>query len=195
MNMMSLIPKNVLANYCFAELEQHEYLNWSIQTLFNIYCQCCGSIKTRIDEYSEIKCFEELKLNQIENKLKRKMEISSICLIKNLHTLIKCIQRVEDNNEVVFLGKQKSSNRANASAKRTSYFGVSKNGPNWQTLISINKKKTYVGTFMTEREAGEAYDFYSMLLHGSKALTNFTYSKLQVENLINNYRWLVDRDY
>ena len=123
---------------------------------------------------------------------KNKSKISDINLENHLQKLIEFVRQIDDDNKVVFSGKQKSVTRANASIKRTSYFGVSKNGPNWQTLISISKKKTYVGTFATEREAGAAFDFYSMLLHRSRALTNFKYTKRQIEDLISHFNYLFE---
>ena len=127
-------------------------------------------------------------------KPKKKARISDLDFTDHFQKLKEFMGLINDNNEVVFSGKQKSSSRANTSSKRTSYFGVSKNGPNWQSLISINKKKTYVGTFMTEREAGEAFDFYSMLLHRSGALTNFSYTKSQIERLILRFSYLLNQD-
>ena len=97
------------------------------------------------------------------------------------------------DNSIIFFRKYKSLNRVNRSLKRTSYFGVSKNGPNWQTLITINKKKTYVGTFMTEKEAAKVYDFYSMVLKCEVAKTNFNYTKNQALELVNKYEYLIDR--
>ena len=127
-------------------------------------------------------------------KPKKKARISDLDFTNHFQKLNEFVRLIKDNEEIVFSGKQKSSSRANASSKRTSYFGVSKNGPNWQTLISINKKKTYVGTFMTEREAGEAFDFYSILLNKSGALTNFSYTKSQIERLILRFCYLLNQD-
>ena len=98
-----------------------------------------------------------------------------------------------DNDSTIYFGRLKAKTRANASAKRTSYYGVSKNGPHWQSLISINKKKTYVGTFMTEKEAAEAYDFYSMVLKCETAQTNFSYTKEKAQQLVSKYSHLIDR--
>ena len=125
---------------------------------------------------------------------KKKARVSDLDFTNHFQKLKDFVRQINDDNKILFSGKQKSSSRANASAKRTSYFGVNKNGPNWQSLISINKKKTYVGTFMTEREAGEVFDFYSMLLHRSGALTNFSYTKSQIERLILRFCYLLKED-
>ena len=127
-------------------------------------------------------------------KPKKKARISDLDFTNHFIKLKEFLRLIDENNEVVFSGKQKSSSRANASSKWTSYFGVSKNGPNWQSLISINKKKTYVGMFMTELEAGEAFDFYSMLLHRSGAFINFSYTKSQIERLILRFSYLLIQD-
>ena len=70
------------------------------------------------------------------------------------------------------------------SNRRSAYIGVFKNGPNWQSLISIDKKKTYIGTYLTEIEAARAFDYYSILLHGLTAVTNLDYSKRDILELI-----------
>ena len=38
------------------------------------------------------------------------------------------------------------------------YVGVYKSGGNWRAQIKVNKKKEYLGTFVTQREAALAYD-------------------------------------
>ena len=127
-----------------------------------------------------------------EIKSQKKSRIETINLKQNFYNLIRYLSFV-DNSNLVYFGKQKGSNRVNESSKRTSFIGVSKNGPHWQTLISINKKKTYIGTFLTEREAGEAYDFYSMVLNCEKAGTNFSYTKEQSLDLVSKFSYLIDR--
>jgi hypothetical protein len=62
------------------------------------------------------------------------------------------------------------------------------NGDNWQALITINKKKTYLGTFLTEKEGALVFDFYSILLHSLDARTNFFYTKQNICDMIENYK-------
>ena len=69
--------------------------------------------------------------------------------------------------------KNTSGKRRNSSGRRSKYIGVSKNNQNWQVLITVANSKKYIGTFLTEKEAAIAYDFYSIALHGAKATTNF----------------------
>jgi len=61
------------------------------------------------------------------------------------------------------------------------------NGPHWQALISIKKKKTYIGTYLTQELAAKAYDFYCMLIHSLRAKTNFTYTRAEVDAMISTY--------
>ena len=64
------------------------------------------------------------------------------------------------------------------------FRGVSRNGNQWQVLIMVNKKKRYVGSYSKEEEAARAYDKVALQNHGSKAKTNFDYTKQEVENIL-----------
>jgi hypothetical protein len=64
------------------------------------------------------------------------------------------------------------------------YRGVSRNGNQWQVLIMVNKKKRYVGSYSKEEEAAKAYDKVALQNHGTKAKTNFDYTKKEVENIL-----------
>ena len=88
---------------------------------------------------------------------------------------------------IIVHGKRKAERMSN-SRRRSTFIGVSRNGPNWQSMISVDKQKFYIGTYRTEREAAIAFDFYSMMAHGPNARTNFSYSKDSIKNMISNYR-------
>jgi len=64
------------------------------------------------------------------------------------------------------------------------FRGVSRNGNQWQVLIMVNKKKRYVGSYSKEEEAAKAYDKVALQNHGSKAKTNFDYTKQEVESIL-----------
>ena len=55
-------------------------------------------------------------------------------------------------------------------------IGVSKNGKKWQAVIKDQKKKRYIGLYSNIEEAGRAFDKETMLMHGTKARTNFDYT-------------------
>ena len=144
-------------------------------------------------------CSEKDHENIEETKIKEKCMISSKRVPKvklmnfdiSMEKLIEVIDMFQNPKWVLFAGNRKGSKRINASLKRTSFIGVSKNGPNWQSLITINSKKTYIGTYMTEIEAAKAYDFYWMLIHNLNAKTNFAYTKEEVHQLISTFNHLI----
>ena len=79
------------------------------------------------------------------------------------------------------------SNDVNSDAKKrrgSKFRGVSRNGNQWQVLIMVNKKKRYVGSYSKEEEAAKAYDKVALQNHGSKAKTNFDYTKKEVEEIL-----------
>ena len=142
-----------------------------------------------INKTESIEKIEEIEEQKVS--FQRVPRIKLINLKKNLQELIESIDMIPNPRCVIFTGNQKGSNRANASIKMTSFIGVSKNGPNWQSLITINKKKTYVGTYMTEIKAAKAYDFYWMVTRWMRAQTNFTYTKEGVHRLIKEFIYLI----
>lgn len=50
-----------------------------------------------------------------------------------------------------------------------------------------NLRKRYIGSISSEQEAARLYDYYAILTHGLNAKTNFSYTKLQVQNLVKKY--------
>lgn len=64
------------------------------------------------------------------------------------------------------------------------YRGVSRNGNQWQVLIMINKKKSYIGSYSTEEKAAKEYDVVALCNHGKKAKTNFYYTPEEIEKII-----------
>uniref|UniRef100_A0A7S3NFD0 AP2/ERF domain-containing protein n=1 Tax=Euplotes harpa TaxID=151035 RepID=A0A7S3NFD0_9SPIT len=92
-------------------------------------------------------------------------------------------------NKTVVEGKAKSASRArSASQSRSQFIGVSKNGDKWQALITVNKRKTYIGSYSCEQHAAVAFDFYSIVLHYFTATTNFSYAKQDVIDMIANFK-------
>lgn len=55
-------------------------------------------------------------------------------------------------------------------------------------MISLNKKKAYIGTYQEEKDAALSFDFYAILIHGLNAKTNFTYNKSQILSMIFWFR-------
>ena len=89
--------------------------------------------------------------------------------------------------DYVILAKNKSFRVSRSGREISRYIGVSKNGPNWQALICINKHKTYIGSFDTQIEAAKAFDMYSILINDLGAKTNFSYTKKDLLKIISDY--------
>jgi hypothetical protein len=84
-------------------------------------------------------------------------------------------------------GKYRTGKNKNNELTRYSLFrGVSKNGSKFQTLIMVNRKKKYAGTFKSEEEAARRYDKVALQYHGTKAKTNFQYSQDEVEEILKD---------
>uniref|UniRef100_A0A7S3NFF3 AP2/ERF domain-containing protein n=1 Tax=Euplotes harpa TaxID=151035 RepID=A0A7S3NFF3_9SPIT len=97
------------------------------------------------------------------------------------------MNKIDSELEVLVHGRTKSAVGPTASRRRSQYIGVFKNGANWQALITINKRKVYIGTYATELQAARAFDFHSLLLHGILATTNFDYCKEEIVGLAERY--------
>ena len=89
---------------------------------------------------------------------------------------------------LVQANKKSESKVGSVSNKRSSFIGVSRNGVNWQALITINKRKIYIGSYESEKDAAVAFDFFSILLHSFTAKVNFSYTRDKVEEMIWNYK-------
>lgn len=118
----------------------------------------------------------------------KKLNIDENYLELKIHELVETLNMaVSDPNTIVIFGKKKNERKAN-SLRRSNFIGVSKNGPNWQAMISILKRKAYIGTFTDEQEAGLAFDFYSILIHKLDAKTNYNYTKAQIMEMLYSFR-------
>ena len=175
--------------YTYPEQMAYSYI-MPTQELLDKYCLWADS------EFWECSMINDSKDNEDKGgeKVARSMRISKIkqlCFQEHLQNLVEYLDSFATPDSNIFERHIKKSSRRNASSKRTLYFGVDKNGPNWQTLISINRRKTYVGTFMSEVKAARAFDFYSMLIHLDSAKTNFNYNKIQAIALVSELSYLV----
>ena len=82
------------------------------------------------------------------------------------------------------LKKNDENSEKNRKPRGSKFRGVSRNGNQWQVLIMVNKKKRYVGSYSKEEDAARAYDKVALQNHGSKAKTNFDYTKKEVEEIL-----------
>ena len=97
---------------------------------------------------------------------------------------IKKYKSNEPNQSKENLKKNDENLEKNRKPRGSKYRGVSRNGNQWQVLIMVNKKKRYVGSYSKEEDAARAYDKVALQNHGSKAKTNFDYTKKEVEEIL-----------
>ena len=121
------------------------------------------------------------------NQYNKRRFLDTIDFQSFIETLLSTIKRVTNENKVVVHGKRKSTAKVRVSSRKSHYTGVFKNGDNWQALISIQKRKTYIGTYASELKAAKAFDFYSILLNNLTASTNFDYTKKDILEMIESF--------
>lgn len=102
--------------------------------------------------------------------------------------------KIKKNNKLIYMNKFlfkpkiKNNDVIVEKKKRSSlYRGVSKNGSNWQVIISSKYSKGYIGVFKSQEIAARIYDFISIKNKGIKARTNFEYDIHQIQNISEAY--------
>lgn len=123
-----------------------------------------------------------------QRKEKKKLILEKIDFKNSLKKLIGDLNMISSFSAEIISGRSKSCRGSDDSVRRSKYIGVSRNGPHWQALIAIKKRKTYIGTYDNQEDAAKAFDFYSLLLHSLTAKTNFNYTKGEVFEMIEKFR-------
>jgi len=123
----------------------------------------------------------------IRNKSKKLRILQTYNLDDQCDKLEVLLNQLKHGIEVIS-SKTKSSRSTDNNHRKSMYIGVSKNGPSWQALITVNKRKTYIGTYSTQIEAAIAFDKYSILLNNLTAKTNFSYTKDDLISIVADYR-------
>ena len=127
-------------------------------------------------------------LNMFNKKRKRDIKNNKLVFILGDNKEKKEIKKQKINNEIHIsketLKKNDENSEKNRKPRGSKYRGVSRNGNQWQVLIMVNKKKRYVGSYSKEEDAARAYDKVALQNHGSKAKTNFDYTKKEVEEIL-----------
>ena len=107
---------------------------------------------------------------------------------QNFRRLIDSLEMIPHNDPVVYAKDKSSSKSGPISRFRSNFIGVSRNGSNWQSLITINKRKTYIASYSQEAQAALSFDFYSILLNGLNAITNFSYTRSELMEMLKIYK-------
>ena len=156
--------------------------------IFNEFCLC--DVGIHCQKYLW-KANSDSKLNQGFASRTNRKTIDTYDFTTNIQALIKHLEPVLGTS-IVFTRATKKSQIWNArtiSKRRSKYTGVTKNSSNYQTLIVVNSRKIYVGSYPMEEYAAVTYDFYSLLLHGPKATTNFSYTPDDVMKMLEVYEY------
>lgn len=104
---------------------------------------------------------------------------------KSSKLMLKHMESFTEGAEVVFNPKPKNI-KVDGKEKEfrgSKYRGVSVNGKSWQVFIVINKIKWYAGSVNSQLQASALYDKLSIIFHGPKAKTNFSYTKSEVDTI------------
>lgn len=85
------------------------------------------------------------------------------------------LNEIGADNRAEHVGKINSESSLRRKEKKTSskYRGVYKHYTKWQAKIRINNNVIYLGTFLSEKEAAQAYDKKANELYNDKAILNF----------------------
>ena len=175
-----IIHKYCVWDICFPTLTVNPYYN---------HTDCMSTANTKeaqLNEYA-LSIAPTLNSSITPNQYHKRRFLDTIDFQQNIAALLSTIKRVANENKMIVHGKRKSTARARMSNRRSHYTGVFKNGDNWQALISIQKRKTYIGTYASELEAAKVFDFYSILLNNITATTNFDYTKKDIIEMIENF--------
>ena len=131
-------------------------------------------------------------MNDVNNNHNKKKNKFIVCNSK-YNEKIKILSNHKflfDNNMLTkeyikYKNQQKETCEYKRSVKNSTYRGVSKNGKKYQVFIRNNNINYYLGVFQSEESAAFIYDYFALLLHGRKALTNFNYNKEYINKIIS----------
>ena len=131
-----------------------------------------------------------IKKNYLKNKEDNNSEKNNLNPIDDLGNSVK----IKKNNKIIYMNKLSIKTKIKkidivlGRKKRSSlYRWVSKNGSNWQVIMSSKDNKGYVGMYKTQEIAARIYDIVSIKNKGIKAKTNFEYDLHQIQNISEAY--------
>lgn len=165
------------------------------QFFLDKYCLCDSQeAKTEVSPICEEADIPELS-NPKTYKTSKKNLLSRYDFPAKADALLNMLSGIDipEGQPLISAGKKAEPKRGPVCSTRSGFIGVTRNGPQWQSLISVGKRKTYIGSYRTERECAMAFDFHSLLLHGLTAKTNFGYTKEDIVEMIWQYRQRGDK--
>ena len=150
--------------------------------IFNGFWLC--QIQKELDKFN----FTPQKLNYLSNRPVK--IINRYDFTTHVDKLSSKISFLKNTQEYFVTGKKKAQpcKIKQISKRRSQYTGVTRNSINYQTLIVVKRKKIYVGSFPLELDAAITFDFYSLLLHGQRATTNFSWKVQDIQEMIRVFQ-------
>lgn len=178
------IPEKMLVEQRLATPELSQ------ESMWELYCFCDhpkSSNTTKLQEVSEKD--HGITLQKPVHTDKKVLLIQKHNFPERAQKLLETLNEIYVGNSILIQARKKSESRTGyRSSRRSAYTGVSRNGPHWQALIAIRKRKTYIGSYEGEKDAAMAFDFYNILLNSLGARTNLSYTKDQIVEMICNYK-------
>lgn len=104
-----------------------------------------------------------------------------------------CLSDKVSSHIMIYSDRNKTTRRGHQSSiyRGSVYKGVSQNGSKWQVFYTLNNKKMYTGIAPTEDGAARLFDKLEILHVGSKAKTNFFYTKVELEEMIKAFKTII----
>ena len=160
------------------------------------YCMCPSNIETLIgqtgrkDSASTSDSVPQHKVSALKRSKKPALTRKRRHVLPDItESLRETLQTLLSNPDINIKPRSKGRKglHSGLSKRRSLYIGVCSNGSHWQALINVGPNKRYIGTYLSEKEAGIMYDLYSIGLHGLKASTNFAYEAPFLAEMLQEY--------
>ncbi len=95
------------------------------------------------------------------------------------------LSNISSQDKIILWSRDKI--QSNISKRGSAFRGVSRNGKKWQVQVLGSLRKRYIGSIPTQEMAARIYDYFSIVSHGLKAKTNFSYNKQNILDILENF--------
>lgn len=88
-------------------------------------------------------------------------------ILMRLDRLKAYLSTIQDSDEaIIYRDYKKPLTTTSYSQRRSNFIGVFRNGFSWQAIISLNRRKKYLGSYNTQKSAARTFDFFSLVING-----------------------------
>jgi serine kinase of HPr protein (carbohydrate metabolism regulator) len=106
-------------------------------------------------------------------------------LIIKKNAVYEGLSNISSQDKIILWSRVKI--QSNISKRGSAFRGVSRNGKKWQVQVLGSLRKRYIGSIPTQEMAARIYDYFSIVSHGLKAKTNFSYNKQNILDILENF--------